>query len=87
MWALEFTKEADKKLDKLDTQQSERIVEYLKSRVAKSDDPRLLGKALSGELVGLWRYRVGDYRIICKIEDEIITILVIEIGHRREIYR
>lgn len=87
MWTLEFTKKADKKLDKLDTQQSERIIEYLKSRVAKSDDPRLLGKALSGELAGVWRYRVGDYRIICKIEDEIITILMIEIGQRREIYR
>ncbi len=59
----------------------------MEERVAAHDNPRDLGAALSGRLAGHWRYRVGDYRIICKIEDETITILVIEIGHRREIYR
>jgi mRNA interferase RelE/StbE len=52
-----------------------------------SPDPRSLGKALVGEMAGLWRYRVGNYRLICKIEDRDITILVLEVGHRREIFR
>jgi len=52
-----------------------------------SPDPRSLGKALVGEMSGLWRYLIGDYRLICKIEDREITIIVLEVGHRREIYR
>lgn len=50
-------------------------------------DPRAPGKALTGRFSGLWRYRVGDYRIICKIEDDRLVVLVVEVGHRRDIYR
>jgi mRNA interferase RelE/StbE len=87
MWTLKFTKKADKVLDKLPIQQTDRIIQFLKERVAKTGNPRLAGKAMVAEWTGHIRYRVGDYRVICKIEDETITILVIEIGHRREIYR
>jgi mRNA interferase RelE/StbE len=87
VWSLEFTKKSQKSLDKIDKKQATRIVDFLDYKLAQHDNPRDLGAALSGDLAGHWRYRVGDYRIICKIEDETITILVIEIGLRREIYR
>jgi mRNA interferase RelE/StbE len=87
MWTLEFTSESSKALKALDKKQATRIVEFLEHRISSLKNPRDLGKPLSGQLSEFWRYRVGDYRVICKIEDEAITILVIEIGHRREIYR
>ena len=62
-----------------------RILEFLQTRLPR--DPRRIGDALQGKLKGLWRYRVGDHRIICQIEDERITVVVIRVGHRREIYR
>jgi mRNA interferase RelE/StbE len=86
-WQIVFSSKAEKAGKKLGRGAKTRITEFLEDRVAKSSNPRDLGAALAGEWAGHWRYRVGDYRIICKIEDEIITILVIEIGHRREIYR
>ncbi len=64
-----------------------RIVDFLDDRVAKQEDPRTLGKALTGPLGTLWRYRVGDFRVICEIQHGAVTILVIRIVHRREIYR
>jgi mRNA interferase RelE/StbE len=87
VWTIEFTKQADKRLEKIATKEAERIVAFLKNRVAASVNPRDLGAALSGAWASHWRYRVGDYRIICKIEDEVVTVLVVELGHRREIYR
>jgi mRNA interferase RelE/StbE len=87
VWTIEFTKNADKRLDEIATKEAARIVAFLKERVAQSTNPRNLGAALSGEWANHWRYRIGDYRVLCKIEDEIVTVLVIEIGHRREIYR
>jgi mRNA interferase RelE/StbE len=86
-WQIVFSSRADKAGKKLDRAVRTRIGDFLEDRVAKSSNPRELGSALSGEWAGHWRYRLGDYRIICKIEDEIVTVLVIEIGHRREIYR
>jgi mRNA interferase RelE/StbE len=71
----------------LDLQVRRRIVEYLRTRVAGGQDPRRFGKALRGERAGLWRYRVGDYRLICHIQDARAEVLVLAIGHRREIYR
>ena len=59
----------------------------MRERLLGSPDPRQIGKALAGELQGLIRYRVGDYRLICRLEDRVLTILVLEVGHRREIYR
>lgn len=87
IWNLKYTKKALKSGEKIGSQDKKRILNFLESRVANAIDPRSLGSALTGDLSDYWRYRVGDYRIICKIEDETITILVIEIGHRREVYR
>jgi mRNA interferase RelE/StbE len=56
-------------------------------RVARSDDPRALGKALRGSLGDLWRYRVGDFRVLCDVQDGVLTVLVLQIGNRREAYR
>lgn len=86
-WAIEYTETARKQLHKLDRSVARRIVEFLDQRVAVKEDPRELGKPLSGPLGKLWRYRVGDYRIVCEIRDDVVAVLVVRIGHRREIYR
>ena len=86
-WRIEFLPAAEKDLAKLGRAEAKRIIETLKTRIAPLDDPRRLGTALTGELGGLWRWRIGDYRVIARIEDERITILVVRIGHRRDIYR
>jgi mRNA interferase RelE/StbE len=87
-WAIEFERRAIKDLDGLDTVVRKRILSFLMERVAVLDDPRQLGDQLEGKKYhGMWKYRVGDYRIITKIGDAVLTILVVEVGHRREIYR
>jgi mRNA interferase RelE/StbE len=86
-WRIEFLPAADKDLAKLGRAEAKRVLQTLKTRIAPLDDPRRLGTALTGELGGLWRWRIGDYRVIARIEDERITILVVRIGHRREVYR
>ena len=86
-WTIELHERAARALRKLDRQTSERIVRFLAERIASSNDPRALGEALAGPLRGYWRYRVGDYRIVCDIQDSKITVLVLDIGNRREIYR
>ena len=85
---VELSESADRELGKLDAQQAKRILKFLHERVAKLDDPRAIGAALKGSKFGeYWKYRVGDYRIITRIEDERLLILVVRIGHRREVYR
>jgi mRNA interferase RelE/StbE len=87
-WKIEFSVEADRELSKLDPQQARRILKFLRERVAKLDDPRSIGKALQGSRLGeFWRYRVGSFRVICKIEDTRLLVLVLRIGDRKEIYR
>jgi len=87
-WSIELDPAAEKELDKLDRQQAKRILEFLFERVAHLDDPRSIGEALKGErFKTLWKYRVGDYRIISSIEDKVTRILVVKIGDRKEIYR
>ena len=86
-WDVKLDRLAQKEISKLNTQVQERIFRFLKGRLAKQENPRMLGEALAGPLKGFWKYRVGDYRIIAKIEDETITIYVIAIGHRSEVYR
>ena len=86
-WRIEFVPAAAKELKKLGTAEAARIIATLDDRIALLDDPRTLGTALSGELGGLWRWRIGDYRVVARIEDERIMILVVRIGHRREVYR
>jgi len=87
-WTIEFAPEAIRELDKLDKQVARRILKFLRGRVANLKDPRSIGSALKGSKLGeFWKYRVGDYRIICRIEDARLLILVLRIGHRREVYR
>jgi len=85
-WKIEFDHRALKELKKLDRAVQRTILNYLKERIANSEDPTQFGKALSKELKGLWRYRVGDHRIICQIINEEITVLVLRVAHRRRVY-
>ena len=82
---LEFSEAARKAFKKIDKTMQKRIKEYL-DEVLQLENPWSRGKALTGNLVNLWRYRVGDYRIICDIQDEKILITVLRLGHRKEIY-
>ena len=84
-WTIEFDKHSLKQLKKLDKPTAKRIVDYM-DEVSKLDDPASRGKGLTDNLAGLWRYRVGDYRVICDIQKEIVTVFVVEVGHRSEIY-
>ena len=85
-WKIEFTPSADKDLGKLDPQTRRQIQRYLDRRVTGRDNPRDLGKPLSGKKSGLWRYRMDKYRIICDIRDKIMIVLVILIGKRDRVY-
>ena len=86
-WRIEFHPQAEKELSKLDREVARRIVRFLGERVAPLEDPRSLGEALKGpELGRFWKYRVGDYRLICHIQDQRVTILVVTVGHRRDVY-
>ena len=80
-----LTQKAEKQLRKLENNTAKKILTYLQE-VSLLEDPRSRGKSLTGDLKSLWRYRVGDYRILCYIEDEKILITVVKIGHRREVY-
>ncbi len=87
-WKVELSAQAVRELDKLDAQHSRRILTFLHERVAALDNPRSIGQALRGSRLGeFWKYRVGEFRLICKIEDDRVVLLVLRIGHRREIYR
>jgi mRNA interferase RelE/StbE len=87
-WTIEFDPEALRDLERLDSQVRRRILSFLTTRVATLSDPRQIGSVLHGKKYeNQWRYRVGDYRIVAEIKFDIVKILVIEIGHRREIYR
>ena len=85
-YRVEYTSKAIKTLRKLDKNTRNLIYAWIDKNLVNCEDPRIHGKGLVGDKSGQWRYRVGDYRIICEIEDEEIVILVLEIGHRREIY-
>ena len=86
-WTIEIKRTAEKQIQKLDRKAQQLIIRFLRERVAPADDPRQWGKPLHGEKRGLWRYRVGDYRLICDIQDERITVLVLTVGHRKDVYR
>jgi mRNA interferase RelE/StbE len=86
-WRVEFIPAAAKELRKLDPQVARRITSYLDEVVIQCDDPRDRGKALTANLVGLWRYRVGDHRVICEIEDDRLLVLVVRVSHRCDVYR
>lgn len=86
-WKIDFDPGALGDLKKIDRQHQRRIMRFLRKRVLPLDNPRSIGAPLKGPLGELWKYRVGDYRIICDIQDPILKILVLGIGHRREVYR
>lgn len=86
-WRIEITRTATKQITKLDHQAQKSILRFLRERLASANNPRQWGRALQGEKRGLWRYRVDNYRLICDIQDEKITILVLELGQRKDIYR
>lgn len=86
-WDYKISERALKQLKKLDQQTAAQILNYLDERISGTDDPRQWGKQLKGELNNIWRYRSGQYRILCQLQGEVFTVLVLEVGHRREIYR
>ncbi len=87
-WRVEFDRAAERDLDKLDPQIAKRLLMFLYHRVAASDDPRSLGEPLKGSTLGeLWKYRVGDYRIVASIEDKALRVLVVRVGDRKDVYR
>jgi mRNA interferase RelE/StbE len=88
VWTIEFTVSALRQLQQLDRSVGRRIRKFLQERVAPMEDPRSIGQALHGQRLGeFWKYRVGDYRLVTRIEDDRLLILVVRIGHRREVYR
>jgi mRNA interferase RelE/StbE len=86
VWRVEFDRDAARDLRKLDVPTQRRILRYLRERIATEEDPRRFGHALTGHLKGLWRYRIGDYRLVASIEDGRFVVLVVTVGHRREVY-
>jgi mRNA interferase RelE/StbE len=87
-WTVKIEKAAKGDLAKLDAQIACRILKFLHNRLAGRDDPRSTGEALKGSELGeFWKYRVGDYRIICRLEDSTITVFVVRIGHRSKVYK
>ncbi|WP_082140197.1 type II toxin-antitoxin system RelE family toxin [Desulfovibrio sp. TomC] len=87
-WKIEFTPEADKALTHLGREAEKRVLKFMRERISKLEDPRTIGEPLKGSrFSGLWRYRAGNYRILCEIQDEMIRILVVLVGHRSDIYK
>ena len=86
-WAIDYADTAKAQLRKLDQQTARRILDYMDERIAALENPRSTGKALTGPFGGLWRYRVGDCRVICDIQDNALRVLVVQVGNRRDIYR
>lgn len=87
MWQLRFSKRADKQLSKMDPGVRRVVLAWLLKNVDGCADPRAHGKSLTANESGKWRYRVGDYRILCEIHDDELVVLALEVGHRRDIYR
>ncbi|WP_192181299.1 type II toxin-antitoxin system mRNA interferase toxin, RelE/StbE family [Mesorhizobium amorphae] len=86
-WTLEYARSARKFIEKLDPQTRHRVRDFIENRIAVLDNPREAGKPLKGPLATFWRYRVGDYRIICDVQDDRLVILVVTIGRRGDVYR
>jgi mRNA interferase RelE/StbE len=87
-WKIELGESARKELSKINKADARRIVKFLFQRVSTAEDPRSLGQAMKGMMLGdFWRYRVGDYRLICDIRDKVLVVLVLRVGHRKEVYK
>ena len=85
-WKIEWDDRARKELRKLDFSVQKEILNYLHFRISGSNNPRQFGQNLSGNKSGLWRYRIGNYRLICKFEEHNFIVLVVGVGHRKEVY-
>ncbi len=85
-WTIEFDPGAIRDLNKLDRSIRAEIFGYMQGRIARADDPRNFGKALRHDKFGLWRYRVRDFRIICELQDARQVVLVVGVGHRKDVY-
>ena len=85
-WTIEFEAAAQREFERLDKTVALRISKFLYQRVASLENPRLIGERLHGTLGDYWKYRVGDYRIICTLEDDRLVVVVVRIGHRRDVY-
>jgi mRNA interferase RelE/StbE len=85
-WTVEVSDYAEKQLRKLDKPIQKRLLDWLDDRIEGCKNPRHFGEPLRGELAGLWRYRIGDYRVICEIQEQQLIVLALAVGHRREIY-
>jgi mRNA interferase RelE/StbE len=86
-WRIEITRTAEKQITKLARPAQKSIQRFLRERLFSAENPRQWGKPLRGEKRDLWRYRVGEYRLICDIQDDKIVVLVLEVGHRKDVYR
>jgi mRNA interferase RelE/StbE len=86
-WTIKYSATAKALLRKIDKQAARRILNFMDERIAVLEDPRSRGKALAGPLGGLWRYRVGVYRILCDIQDNDVCVLVVKVGSRGDVYR
>ena len=87
-WTIKYTESSLRQLKRLDKPAAQRVLDYLDEWVAVLTDPRAAGKNLVGLKMGsYWRYRIGDTRVICDIQDHVLVVLVVEVGHRREVYR
>ena len=85
-WTVDYSRRARRQLRNLDRQVARRIADYMDGYIAMLDNPRDIGKALHGRWSGHWRYRVGDWRVICDIQDAALVVLVVEVGGRGEVY-
>jgi len=86
-WTIEWDDRARRELRRLDRQVQRDILRYFSKHIASDQDPRRFGKPLRHELQGLWRYRIGNYRAICHIENDRLVVLVLALGHRRQVYQ
>ena len=86
-WTIEYDPEAIRDLNKLGRSIRSEIFDYMQDRIAKADSPRNFGKALRHEKLGLWRYRVRGFRIICELQDTRKVVLVVGVGHRKDVYK
>jgi len=85
-WDYKISEQAINQLKKLGKTEQKRIIAFLDKRISGTEDPRQWGKQLKGELNNIWRYRMGDYRILCQLQDDILIVLVLHAGHRKNIY-
>lgn len=86
-YSVEYTKTAFRELKKMDRKIASFIVSYIEDKLVNCEDPRRYGKTLQGALKSKWRYRVGDYRVLAKIQDDIVVITVVEVGHQRDVLK